>query len=222
MIERLVETTIVAEVARELNRSVQRISRKTVPSDTVGLARALLGKVLVRELDGAMAAGRIVETEAYLQHDPACHAFRGMTPRNHSLFLEHGHAYVYLCYGTSYLLNVSSEAGGIGSGVLLRALEPLYGKEHMQRHRSHVKLNDLMRGPGRLTAALRVDRRHDGINLFTDRQLWIGQDGHSVTSIGESVRIGLSKAADERLRYFVTGSRYLSGPRKLNQVQSEK
>jgi len=216
------ETTIVAEVARELKRSVERISRKSVPSDTVDLARALLGKVLVREFNGAIAAGRIVETEAYLQHDPACHAFRGMTPRNRSLFLEHGHAYVYLCYGTSYLLNVSSEAGGIGSGVLLRALEPLYGTEHMQRQRSHVKLNDLMRGPGRLTAALRVDRRHDGINLFTDRQLWIGQDGHSVTSIGESVRIGLSKAADERLRYFVTGSRSLSGPRKLNQSQSEK
>jgi DNA-3-methyladenine glycosylase len=221
-VERLVETTIVAEVARELNRSIERISRTSVPSDTVGLARALLGKVLVRELNGAIAAGRIVETEAYLQHDPACHAFRGMTPRNRSLFLEYGHAYVYLCYGTSYLLNVSSEAGGIGSGVLLRALEPLYGTKHMQRYRSHVKLNDLMRGPGRLTAALRVDRRHDGINLFTDRQLWIGQDGHSTTSIGESVRIGLSKAADERLRYFVTGSRYVSGPRKLNQVQSEK
>jgi DNA-3-methyladenine glycosylase len=222
MVERRMETTIVAEVARELKRSVERISRKSVPSDTVDLARALLGKVLVREFNGAIAAGRIVETEAYLQHDPACHAFRGMTPRNRSLFLEHGHAYVYLCYGTSYLLNVSSEAGGIGSGVLLRALEPLYGTEHMQRQRSHVKLNDLMRGPGRLTAALRVDRRHDGINLFTDRQLWIGQDGHSVTSIGESVRIGLSKAADERLRYFVTGSRSLSGPRKLNQAQSEK
>jgi DNA-3-methyladenine glycosylase len=216
------ETTIVAEVARELERSVERISRTSVPSDTVGLARALLGKVLVREVGGAIAAGRIVETEAYLQHDPACHAFRGMTPRNRSLFLEHGHAYVYLCYGTSYLLNVSSEAGGIGSGVLLRALEPLYGTDHMQRYRSHVKLNDLMRGPGRLTAALRVDRRHDGLNLFTDRQLWIGQDGHSVTSIGESVRIGLSKAADERLRYFVTGNRCVSGPRKLNQVQPEK
>lgn len=212
----------MAEVARELERSVERISRTSVPSDTVGLARALLGKVLVREVGGAIAAGRIVETEAYLQHDPACHAFRGMTPRNRSLFLEHGHAYVYLCYGTSYLLNVSSEAGGIGSGVLLRALEPLYGTDHMQRYRSHVKLNDLMRGPGRLTAALRVDRRHDGLNLFTDRQLWIGQDGHSVTSIGESVRIGLSKAADERLRYFVTGNRCVSGPRKLNQVQPEK
>ena len=188
-----------------------------MPSDTVELARTLLGKVLVREFDGRMAAGRIVETEAYLQHDPACHAFRGMTARNRSLFLEHGHAYVYLCYGTSYMLNVSSEAGGIGSGVLLRALEPLCGTEHMQRNVSHIKPNDLTRGPGRLAAALRVDRRHDGLNLFTNQQLWIGNDGHNIKSIGESVRIGLTKAADERLRYFVAGSRYLSGPRKLNQ-----
>jgi DNA-3-methyladenine glycosylase len=188
-----------------------------VPADTVGLARALLGKVLVRDIDGLTAAGRIVETEAYLQHDPACHAFRGMTARNRSLFLEHGHAYVYLCYGTSYMLNVSSEAAGIGSGVLLRALEPLYGNAHMQHNVRHVNPNDLTRGPGRLTAALRVDRRHDGLNLFTDKQLWIGNDGHRIQSIGESVRIGLTKGADERLRYFVAGSRYLSGPRKLNQ-----
>jgi DNA-3-methyladenine glycosylase len=177
----------------------------------------LLGKVLVREIDGLMAAGRIVETEAYLQKDPACHAFRGITARNRSLFLEHGHAYVYLCYGTSYMLNVSSEAAGTGSGVLLRALEPLYGTAHIQRNVRHVKPNDLMRGPGRLTAALRVDRRHDGLNLFTNEQLWIGKDGHRIQSIGESVHIGLTKAADERLRYFVTGSRYLSGPRKINQ-----
>lgn len=187
-----------------------------MPSDTVELARALLGKVLVRELTRGVAAGRIVETEAYLQHDPACHAFRGMTPRNRSLFLEHGHAYVYLCYGTSYMLNVSSEPGGIGSGVLLRALEPLHGVEHMQRNASHVKLSDLARGPGRLTAALRVDQRHDGLNLFTDEQLWIGSDGHNIDSIGQSVRIGLTKAADERLRFFVPGSRCLSGPRRLN------
>jgi DNA-3-methyladenine glycosylase len=187
-----------------------------MPAETVALAQALLGKVLVRDIGGPIIAGRIVETEAYLQHDPACHAFRGMTPRNRSLFLEHGHAYVYLCYGTSYLLNVSSEAGGIGSGVLLRALEPLYGTEHMQRNVRHVKLNDLTRGPGRLTAAMRVDRRHDGINLFTDERLWIGSDCHNIEAIGESVRIGLTKAADERLRYFVRGSRYLSGSRKLN------
>lgn len=188
-----------------------------MPADTVSLARALLGKVLVREFRGTFAAGRIVETEAYLQHDPACHAFRGMTPRNRSLFLDHGHAYVYLCYGTSYMLNVSSESGGIGSGVLLRALEPMYGTEHMQRNVRHVKPKDLTRGPGRLTAALRVNLAHDGLNLFTDEQLWIGSDGHKIESIGESARIGLTKAADERLRYFVAGSRYLSGPRRLNQ-----
>jgi DNA-3-methyladenine glycosylase len=187
-----------------------------MPHDTVELARALLGKVLVREFSGGIAAGRIVETEAYLQNDPACHAFRGMTPRTRSLFLEHGHAYVYLCYGTSYMLNVASEPGGIGSGVLLRALEPVFGIEHMQRNASHVKLTNLTRGPGRLAAALGVNLSHDGLNLFTDRQLWIGSDGHKIESIGQSVRIGLTKGAEERLRFFVSGSRYLSGPRRLN------
>jgi DNA-3-methyladenine glycosylase len=216
------ETTIDSEAAGELNSAagaVRRISRDTVTPDTVGLARTLLGKVLVREMDGIVAAGRIVETEAYLQGDPACHAFRGMTQRNRSLFLEHGHAYVYLCYGTSYMLNVSSEAAGIGCGVLLRALQPMYGTEHMQRNLEHVKARDLTRGPGRLAAALRIDKRHDGLNLFTDQQLWIGDDGHRVETIGESVRIGLTKAADVRLRYFVSGSEYLSGPRKLNREE---
>jgi DNA-3-methyladenine glycosylase len=187
-----------------------------MPHDTVELARTLLGKVLVRQLRGGFAAGRIVETEAYLQNDPACHAFRGMTPRTRSLFLEHGHAYVYLCYGTSYMLNVSSEPGGIGSGVLLRALEPVFGTEHMQRNARHVKPADLTRGPGRLAAAMRIDLSHDGLNLFTDKKLWIGDDGHKIDAIGASVRIGLTKGAEERLRFFVPGSRYLSGPRRLN------
>lgn len=210
------ETTIVGGASRKIEESIKRISRTSMPFDTVELARALLGKVLVRRFSGGVAAGRIVETEAYLQNDPACHAFRGMTPRNRSLFLEHGHAYVYLCYGTSYLLNVSSEPGGIGSGVLLRALEPLFGTEHMQRNVSHVNPADLTRGPGRLSAALRVDRRHDGLNLFTGKELWIGSDGHQIERIGESVRIGLTKGAEQRLRFFVPGSRYLSGPRRLN------
>jgi len=206
----------VRGASRELNATIKRISRAAVPSDTVALARFLLGKVLVRKLEGGLAAGRIVETEAYLQNDPACHGFRGMTARNRSLFLEHGHAYVYLCYGTSYLLNVSSEAAGVGTGVLLRALEPLYGTEHMQRNARQIKLIDLARGPGRLTAAMRVDRRHDGLNLFTEEDLWIGSDGHSDVSVGRSVRIGITKAADKRLRYFVAGNPYISGPRKLN------
>lgn len=212
----------MGHAARDIERQIERISRNSVPSDTVSLARFLLGKVLVRELPRGTAAGRIVETEAYLPNDPACHGFRGMTPRNRSLFLEPGHAYVYLCYGTSYLLNVSSEAAGIGTGVLLRALEPMYGTdlmcgtEHMRARSKPIKLTDLTRGPGRLTAALRINLKQDGLDLLDGPQLWIGSDHHRVGRIGCSVRIGISKAADERLRFFVAGSPYVSGPRRLN------
>ena len=192
------------------------IARSKVPRDTVALARFLLGKIVVRRLPAGTAVGRIVETEAYLESDPACHAFRGMTPRNRSLFLEAGHAYVYLCYGTSYMLNVSSEDAGTGSGVLLRALEPISGIEHMHRSRESGGLRNLARGPGRLTAALQVDRRHDGIDLFRRGPLWIGTDDTAIDSIGQSVRIGLTKAADARLRFFVAGNEYLSGTRRLN------
>ena len=193
-----------------------RIDRSEVPRDTITLARWLLGKVLVSKIRGTPSSGRIVETEAYLQREAACHCFRGKTARNRSLYLEAGHAYVYLCYGTSYMLNVSSEAAGVGSGVLLRALEPLTGIEHMRRGRQHVRREDLTRGPGRLAAALGVDLRHDGLDLFTDPKLWIGSDAYQVDNIGVSTRIGLTKAADEPLRFFVAGSPHLSGPRAIN------
>jgi DNA-3-methyladenine glycosylase len=203
------------------------LPRSAVPEGTVALARFLLGKLLVRDFDEGRALGRIVETEAYLVGDPACHAFRGMTPRTRSLFKEAGHAYVYLCYGTSYMLNVSSERRGTGAGVLLRALEPLAGIDHMRRTRRHPRgapkegrLLDLARGPGRLTSALQVDLRHDGIDLFAGGPLWIGSDGSTVDAIGESTRIGLTKGADARLRYFVAGSAYLSGSRRLNATSS--
>lgn len=192
------------------------LARRRIPRDTVALARFLLGKVLVRRLGSRLLTGRIVETEAYLHGDPACHAFRGMTPRNRSLFLEVGHAYVYLCYGTSWMLNVSSESVGTGAGVLLRALEPLTGIEHMRRGREAVRLKDLARGPGRLAAALRIDRGLDGVDLCRAGDLWIGSDGVQVGPIGESVRIGLTKGAQARLRFYLTGSEYLSGSRSLN------
>ena len=212
-----------ARVPDAAHAEVVPLLRAVVPESTVALARFLLGKLLVRDLDGAFALGRIVETEAYLDGDPACHAFRGMTPRNRSLFKEAGHAYVYLCYGTSYLLNVSSERRGTGAGVLLRALEPVAGIDHMRRARKFVRgarkdgrLLDLARGPGRLTSAMQVDLRHDGIDLFAEGPLWIGSDATTVDAIGESTRIGITKGADARLRYFVAGSAYLSGSRRLN------
>ncbi len=193
------------------------LRRRALPRNTVELARFLLGKVLVRQLPGGRAIGRIVETEAYLENDPACHAFRGRTPRNRSLFLDAGHAYVYVCYGTSYLLNVSSERAGIGAGVLLRALEPMDGAVLMHGKRPGIPLRDLARGPGRLTAALDVDLTHDGLDLCTGRgPLWLAGDGSTVAAIGITRRIGITKAADAPLRYVVAGSDYLSGTRRLN------
>src|SRR5476649_2546897 len=103
------------------------LARSELPIYTPSLARYLIGKTLVRELPEGVASGLIVETEAYVVGDAAGHAYRGMTRRNRSLFLERGRAYVYVAYGSSYMLNVSSEISGIGAGVLIRALEPLEG-----------------------------------------------------------------------------------------------
>src|SRR5579871_5552944 len=139
------------------------LTRAELPVDTVALARYLIGKLLLRETDEGIVGGHIVETEAYDVGDAAGHAYRGVTPRNRSLFLERGHAYVYLAYGSAYMLNVSSETAGIGAGVLIRALEPCAGIAIMQRHRHVERLRDLARGPGRLAAARRLrsqSRRH--------------------------------------------------------------
>src|SRR3954453_10168605 len=122
-----------------------------------------------------------------------------MTPRNRSLFLERGHAYVYLAYGTSFMLNVSSEAPAVGAGVLIRAIEPTDGITIMQRNRGTERVRDLARGPGRLCAALAIDRRLDGIDLCQAGPLWLGSDGQAPDEIGQSKRIGITRAADSPL-----------------------
>lgn len=160
---------------------------------------------------------RIVETEAYVQGDAACHAFRGPTPRNRSLYLAPGFAYVYLCYGTSYLLNVSSEPKGVGSGVLLRAAEPISGIQWLRRSSAAAGSRDLLRGPGRLTRALGVDLRCDGVNLLGRGDLWLAEDGHDGGRIVVSKRIGITKAADLPLRFFLYGNGHVSGPNRQHQ-----
>jgi DNA-3-methyladenine glycosylase len=192
------------------------LARVELPIDTASLARYLIGKLLVRELPEGAVSGRIVETEAYVVGDAAGHAFRGMTRRNHSLFLERGHAYVYLAYGSSYMLNVSSERPGIGAGVLIRALEPVEGIEIMQRNRGAERLRDLARGPGRLAAALQVDRRLDGVDLCREGPLWLSHDHHEPGEIGQSIRIGITRDADRLLRFFLLDNPFISGPRSLN------
>jgi DNA-3-methyladenine glycosylase len=193
------------------------LSRAELPVDTVSLARYLIGKILMREMAEGVASGRIVETEAYVIGDAAGHAYRGMTPRNRTLFLERGHAYVYFAYGTSYMLNVSSEIAGIGAGVLIRALEPRDGIPTMQRNRQIERLRDLARGPGRLTAALQVDRRFDGLDLCREGPLGLAPCDHEPGEIGQSIRIGIARDANRRLRFYLRGSPFVSGPRSLTE-----
>jgi DNA-3-methyladenine glycosylase len=195
---------------------LRRLTPEELPSDTAGLARFLIGKVVVRALPGGAASGRIVETEAYVTGDEASHSFRGLSARNKSMFLRRGHAYVYLAYGVSFMLNVSSGDVGIGEGVLIRAAEPLSGACLMQANRGDVPLRDLMRGPGRLAKALDIDRRLDGVDLCEAGPLWLGDDGFGAHEIGVSVRIGIRRDAHRPLRFFLRGSRFVSGPAALS------
>jgi DNA-3-methyladenine glycosylase len=199
------------------------LDRAELPVDTAKLARFLIGKMLVRQLAEGVAGGRIVESEAYSIGDAAGHAYRGMTPRNRALFLERGHAYVYLAYGTSFMLNVSSETSGVGAGVLIRAIEPTDGISIMERNRGTERVRDLARGPGRLCAALGIDRRLDGIDLCQAGPLWLGSDGQAPdcqasNEIGQGKRIGITRAADSPLRFYVRGNWFVSGPRALNRA----
>jgi DNA-3-methyladenine glycosylase len=192
------------------------LDRAEMPVDTAQLARFLIGKMLVRMLPEGVAGGRIVETEAYDIGDPAGHAYRGVTPRNRALFLERGHAYVYLAYGVSFMLNVSSEISGVGAGVLIRAIEPTDGVMIMERNRGAERVRDLARGPGRLCAALAIDRRLDGIDLCRAGPLWLGSDGQAPGEIGQGKRIGITRAVDSPLRFYIRNNRFVSGPQALN------
>jgi DNA-3-methyladenine glycosylase len=202
------------QTAFHLAHEVRRLSRASLPSDTAELARYLIGKTIVRKTGRNTISGRIVETEAYPPGDASGHAYRGRTARNQSLFLGRGFAYVYFIYGTSYMLNVAAERPGVGAGVLLRAIEPLEGIHLMKRLRKTEKLTDLARGPGRLAAALKIDKRLDGVDLCANGPLWLGSAVREITHVRTAVRIGITREMGRRLRFFEAGSPFVSGPRK--------
>jgi len=194
---------------------IRRLRRSELPHDTIELARFLIGKVVVHDLPTGRLSGRIVEAEAYPPGDPAGHHFRGPTPRIRSMYLAHGHVYIFFNYGAHFMLNVVSEPAGTAAAILIRALEPLEGIEIMQRHRKTSRLLDLTRGPGRLAAALAIDRRCDGVDLCSDRTLWLGVSNQPVGRIARTVRIGITRAANRPLRFYERGNPFVSGPRHL-------
>jgi DNA-3-methyladenine glycosylase len=197
-------------------RRIRRLRLAELPIDTIELAHFLIGKTLVHDLPKGRTSGRIVEAEAYPPGDSAGHAFRGETPRNRSLFLGHGYAYVYFTYGSSYMMNVTSERAGIGAGVLLRAVEPIDGIALMEHHRGTTRLLDLARGPGRLADAMRIDKRHDGMDLCNQGPLWLGTAVRKNGPVGKSVRIGITREVDRLLRVYERGNPFVSGPRRLH------
>ena len=149
------------------------LERKFYHRDTLRVARELLGKKLVRQINGFELSGVIVETEAYCgREDSACHAHRGKTPRNAVMFGEPGHAYVYFTYGMHYMLNLVTEAAENPCAVLIRAVLPLTGIEQMEDHRKR-KGADLTNGPAKLCQAFSIDKALNGWDVTLGSELWV-------------------------------------------------
>lgn len=177
------------------------------------VAPALIGRVLVSEIGGTRVAGRIVESEAYQEDDPASHSFGGPRGRNVVMFGPPGHLYVYLSYGLHLCMNVVTGGDGEGSAVLLRAVEPLEGLETMRRRRGTDLGQErlLCAGPGRLAQAFGVARGTDGLDLVAGAGIWL-ERGRRVRrdDVGAGPRIGIAKAVDQPWRFFEAGSPFVS------------
>lgn len=198
----------------------KKLPRAFYFQDTPTIARALLGCVLWRRIDGQLLAARIVETEAYLgANDSASHARRGLrSPRNESMYLDGGHAYVYFTYGMHWCMNVVTQERDIAEAVLLRAAEPLRGHDAMRERRPKAKKDwELMNGPGKLCMALGIDRTFDGESLRGDTLYLTGRDvAIEESDIAVSPRIGIENSGEAALwplRFYLRGNRYVSAYR---------
>ncbi|HUT74503.1 MAG TPA: DNA-3-methyladenine glycosylase [Armatimonadota bacterium] len=185
---------------------------------TIAVARALLGQVLVHDTPEGRVCGRIVETEAYLEGDPACHAVRRegerwvakMTARNRQMFGPPGHAYVYFIYGAHHCLNVVTREEGVAEAVLIRAVEPVAGIELMRLRRGIGDDRNLASGPGKLTQAFGIGIMHNGADL-TRGPLRI-EPGGAVTDdrIAARPRVGVKPGCDQPWRFVMRGSPWAS------------
>jgi DNA-3-methyladenine glycosylase len=176
--------------------------------DTITLAQKLIGCELVHESEQGTTSGIIVETEAYLQNDPASHAFNGKTKRNEAMFGQAGTAYIYLIYGMYECFNVVSYIERVGEAVLIRALQPVSGIELMQERRNQKSIKNLCRGPGKLVQAMGISRRQNGV--FLDEKLHIISSQMTDNQLVTTTRIGITKAADLPYRFYLKDSLFVS------------
>jgi DNA-3-methyladenine glycosylase len=181
------------------------------------VAPLLLGHWLIRNTAHGTCGGPIVETEAYLCDDPACHGAPGPTARNRVMFGAAGHGYVYLIYGYHFCVNAVCRPTGIAEAVLIRAIEPAFGESWMQLERPVAKPRDLTNGPAKLCQALKIDRALDGIDLCDlksalfiaenpEVDIFRQQRGPIITT----TRIGITRAAALPLRFYLEGSTFVS------------
>ncbi len=177
--------------------------------DTAQVARDLLGCLLVHYSRDGFTAGKIVETEAYMQGDPACHASRGMTKRNRPMFGSPGCAYIYFIYGMYYCFNVVTREEGVGEAVLIRALEPLAGISLMQRRRKKEKITELCSGPAKLVQAMGIKKEYNGIPLQGGKFFIAPADGEK-PEVVITTRVGIRVGADLPLRFYIAGNKYIS------------
>jgi len=182
------------------------------------IARQLLGKIIVTQIQGKLTSARIVETEAYIGiHDKASHSFSGKrTLRNEHMYGRGGIAYVYICYGMHHLFNVVTNKAAVPDAVLIRAAEPITGVDIMLRRTGKKQLDfTLTKGPGNMSKALGISKIHSGIEL-QHNELFIAADDYILpeNSIAASKRIGIDGAGADALlpyRFYIRGNKYVSG-----------
>jgi DNA-3-methyladenine glycosylase len=191
---------------------MERVQRQFFEIPTVELAEKLLGKIFVRVLpDSTALKGKIVETEAYLgRGDEACHAWKGMTRRNRSMFGRPGTIYVYFTYGNHYMLNIVSEPENCAGAVLIRAMEPIEGIAFMQQRRGVETFTALLSGPGKLTRAMDIGAASDGKDLFGKEFYLEDAPAPEAGLIGTSGRIGISRSRELPWRKFILGNPHVS------------
>jgi len=204
------------------NNSVKLPYSYYLNQDVLFLAKDLLGKVLFTEINGEVTAGIITETEAYFGiKDKASHAYGGRrTNRTETLYSEGGVSYVYLCYGIHHLFNIVSSVNGEPHAVLIRAIEPLKGKNIMELRRNMPATKpEISSGPGSAAKALGIDRSFNNKDL-TGEEIWIEDHGirYSKNEIAATPRVGVAYAEEDALlpwRFFIKGNKYVSKPNKI-------
>ncbi|MDD3654434.1 MAG: DNA-3-methyladenine glycosylase [Desulfotomaculaceae bacterium] len=184
------------------------LPRSFYARSTTEVAKELLGAYLFHISPEGATAGRIVETEAYIQGDPACHAFRGMTPRNRVMFGPPGYAYVYFIYGMYYCFNIVTAPEGAGEAVLIRALEPVAGIPLMRLRRGRDSLPELCGGPAKLVQAMGITKEHNGADL-TKVPLVVCR-GERIEDIVTTTRIGIREDSPLPLRFYLKDNPFIS------------